>query len=628
MSVVYALPAGSVRVSIRHVGLLALMAAIVLGAALPLPAFWLTQANYIGIAALATLGLTLLTGVVGLTSFGQAAFVGIGAYTSALLTVHWQVSPWLALLAAVTVTMAAAGLIGAITLRLSGHFLPLATIAWALSLYYVFGNAGVLGRSDGIIGVPPLRLGPVVMDGPRPMFLLIWTALALALAATLNLLASRPGRALRSLNGGAAMAESCGIHAAGYRWMAFVASSMFAAVAGWLYALLQRGVNPTPFHLNTGIEYLFMAVIGGAAQVWGAVIGAAVVTGVKDVLQRVLPAVLGQVGQAEIIVFGAALILILHRLPSGVGPAVTRAASVLRARWWPASPPTRAREPKDDRIDDDVAPSGRASLPRRPMPQRGSVLLEVDHVRRIFGGLVAVNDLSFQVKAGEVVALIGPNGAGKSTSFNLISRMLPLTSGEIRFHGAPDGKPCTISSLSAREVSRLGIARTFQHVRLLPGMTVLDSVLIGAHARGRAGALRSVLRLNSAEETAMHAEALRQIHRVGLGPFAHHEAVSLSLGQQRIVEIARALCCDPALLLLDEPAAGLRHLEKQALGGLLRQLRHEGMSVLLVEHDMEFVMGLADRIVVMEFGTLIAQGTPQSIRHDPAVIQAYLGADL
>jgi branched-chain amino acid transport system permease protein len=258
------------------------------------------------------------------------------------------------------------------------------------------------------------------------------------------------------------------------------------------------------------------------------------------------------------------------------------------------------------------------------MPARGSLLLELNKVRRVFGGLVAVNDLSFQVMAGEVVALIGPNGAGKSTSFNLISRVLDLTSGEITF-AATDEAPAPVQHLGARAVARRGMARTFQHVRLLPGMTVLDSVLIGAYTRGQAGTLRSVLKLNGAEEAGLRAEALRQIERVGLGPFAHLEAASLALGQQRIVEIARALCCDPVLLLLDEPAAGLRHLEKQALAVLLRQLRQEGVTVLLVEHDMDFVMGLVDRVVVMDFGAKLMEGLPKEVRASPIVQEAYLG---
>jgi branched-chain amino acid transport system permease protein len=596
-------------------GVLVFAVLIVVVGLLPFKNFWFTQANYIGIAALATLGLTLLTGVAGLTSFGQAAFVGIGAYASAMLTVHWQFAPWLALPVAIFLTLGAAFLIGAITLRLSGHYLPLATIAWALSLYYLFGNIAPLGKSDGIMGVAPLKMPGVVFDTARSMYFVIWACVALAIAAALNLLNSRPGRAIRALNGGVAMAESCGIHTARYKMVVFLTAAFFASVAGWLYANQQRGVNPTPFNLNAGIEFLFMAVVGGAGHVWGAIVWAIALTLLKDQLQRHLPGLIGQVGNAEIILFGALLILLLQRAPQGIWPLFMKVFRLLM-------PDRAARAEFAGPFPALLAPP----LQRRAMPARGSLLLEVSHMRRTFGGLVAVNDLSFEMRAGEVVALIGPNGAGKSTSFNLITRMLDLSSGSIAFMPGTDGTGKGIEQLSARAVARRGMARTFQHVRLLPGMSVLDSVLVGAYTRGRAGTLRSILKLNRTEEAALRAEGLRQIDRVGLGSFAYQEATSLALGQQRIVEIARALCCDPALLLLDEPAAGLRHLEKKALAVLLRQLREEGVSVLLVEHDMDFVMGLADRIIVMEFGTLIAQGTPESIRNDPAVIQAYLGA--
>jgi ABC-type branched-subunit amino acid transport system ATPase component len=249
-----------------------------------------------------------------------------------------------------------------------------------------------------------------------------------------------------------------------------------------------------------------------------------------------------------------------------------------------------------------------------------AVLLQIDHARKQFGGVIAVNDVSFDVQAREIVALIGPNGAGKSTTFNLITGVLTASGGTISVLGKK------LDNAPPQEVVKLGVARTFQHVKLVPDMTVLENVAIGAHLRGRAGALSSMFRLDRADEAKLLAEAARQIERVGLGDQIDALAGSLSLGQQRIVEIARALCVDPILLLLDEPAAGLRHMEKQQLAALLRQLRDGGMSVLLVEHDMGFVMDLADRIVVLDFGTKIAEGAPAAIKTNPDVIKAYLGA--
>jgi branched-chain amino acid transport system permease protein len=262
------------------------------------------------------------------------------------------------------------------------------------------------------------------------------------------------------------------------------------------------------------------------------------------------------------------------------------------------------------------------ALSFRGHPPPGTVILEVAGLHKSFGGLVAVADLAFSVHAGEIVGLIGPNGAGKSTSFNLLTGVAAPSGGGVRFSGRDiTGKP-------PQAIAALGVARSFQHVKLVAGMSVIENVAIGAHLRGHASPLAGVLRLDRAEEAGLFAEALRQLAHVGLSEMADRPATELALGQQRIVEIARALCLDPVLLLLDEPAAGLRHHEKQELAALLSRLRAEGMAILLVEHDMDFVMALADRLVVMDFGTRIAEGTPGVVRQDPAVIAAYLGASL
>jgi branched-chain amino acid transport system permease protein len=362
---------------------------------------------------------------------------------------------------------------------------------------------------------------------------------------------------------------------------------------------MSRYVSPAPFDLRMGIQYLFMAILGGAGHILGAVVGAALLTLLQNGLQDLLPHFAQNGQQLEIIVFAVIYVLVLQFARGGVMPFVLR--------YLPRLAPTAAAGPAEP-------------LPRRAMPQAGAPLLSVEQLLKRFGGLEAVSRVGFNVKAGEIVGLIGPNGAGKSTVFDLITGTLKSDAGKIAFLGQD------ITRAGQRRIAQAGIARTFQHVKLRPSMSLIDNVLLGTYVRTRAGFLSGALRLDRAEESRARSEALTQIERVGLGELAYDQAGNLPLGRQRILEVARALAADPALIILDEPAAGLSRPEKIALADLLRALRKEGVTVLLVEHDVEFVMGLVDRIVVMDFGAKLVEGTPAVVRADPRVQEAYLGS--
>ena len=560
--------------------------------------FTITLMNYIGIYAFAVLGLVLLTGVGGLTSFGQAAFVGIGAYATAWYTAVQGGSPWIGLLLALLLTGLVATVLGTATLRLGGHFLPLSTIAWGIAIFFLFGNIDAIGRYSGLSGIPAITIGPISLRDNVTMYCFIWALLGIVMLLCRNLLDSRKGRAIRSLRGGIALVESLAIDSFRMRLAVFVFAGMLAGLSGWLYAHMQRYVNPAPFDIRPSIELLLMALVGGAGHIAGAVVGAAVITLLKNTLQDVLPLFTRYSAQLEVVVFGVLFIVILQKARAGIVPMINRYLPRPRLALPTQVPP----------------------LTRRARPVvSGLPVLTIEGATKRFGALAAVNDVTFEVRAGEVLGLIGPNGAGKSTLLNLITGVAKPNGGRIVFLDHD------LTRLAPRHIAAKGIARTFQHVKLRPNMTLLDNALLGTYSRTRSGYLAGAIRFDRNEEKSAQFEAFQQLKRVGLGEKVAELAGNLPLGQQRLLEVARALAADPVVVILDEPAAGLRSLEKQILSQLLRTLRNEGMTIVLVEHDMEFVMNLVDRIVVMDFGSKLAEGVPADIRAEPRVQEAYLG---
>ena len=582
--------------TVTTVGALATLA--LLTAPLFLAPFTVTLLNYIGVYSFVALGLVLLTGTAGMVSFGQASFMGVAAYATAWTTSVMGYSPWLGLLLALVATCTVAAILGAVTLRLGGHFLSLSTIAWGLALYFSFGNIPGLGAHDGISKVPAVSIFGHELVESGQIFYLIWGMLLLAMLLIRNLLDSRVGRALRALRGGNALVESFGVNAMQIRLATFVVAALLTAISGWLYAHLNRFVSPTPFDVTASIIFLMMAMIGGSGYLLGAVVGATLITLLKNYIQDLLPLIApGASGQLEIVVFATLFIVFLQHARNGIIPFI--------AQWIPE--PVRGR------------PEQAGPLPRQAKPATGTKLMSIDAINRRFGGLVAVNDVSFDVHAGEILALIGPNGAGKTTMFNMITGALPPSGGRVTFAEK------NITGARAFRIADAGVARTFQHAKLRPKMTLLDNVLLGAYGRTKAGFFSGALRLDRAEERRARHEAMKQLDRVGLGDRPYELAGNLPLGNQRLLEIARALAADPILLVLDEPAAGLRRQEKLALADLLRTLRQEGQTIWLVEHDMDFVMGLVNRIVVMDFGCKLCEGTPETVRADTRVQEAYLG---
>ena len=579
--------------SIAFAGGLFVIACVIAGLA---PQYNVTLLVTVGLTALAAMGLTLLL-IAGQVSLGQAAFMAIGAYVSAILARDHGVPTVLALLLGVATSAVGGIIVGAITLRLKGHFLPLATLAIGIATSAAIVAAGPLtGGASGLGQIPPLAIGPFELVNDRAYAIVVWSIVAVAGGGFSRLLHSRTGRAIAALKTNAEMAEVFGVNATRLQLLVFVVAATLAGLSGALYAFYFKFLSPAPFGLNSSVNLLIACIFGGMSHPFGAVLGATAIAALEMLLQNTLARMLGLSGHVEMIVFGIVLIGVLLRWPGGIWSALQRV--------WPTFVMPRPAR------NIELTPSKRGTA--------GEDLLSVTEISKNFGGLTALQGVSFSVGPDQIVGLIGPNGAGKSTTFNIATGLLEPSSGKVLLMGEPP--PARVSDLVHR-----GVSRTFQHVRIVPERTVLENVAFGAHAQGRSGMISGMFGLDRSEEAATFAKAWRALEIVELDALAHVPASRLAMGQARLVEVARALVSRPRLLLLDEPAAGLRTGEKLKLVTLLHRLKRAGMSVLLVEHDMDLVMNCVDRVVVLDRGRGLMTGHPDDVRRDERVIAAYLG---
>jgi len=523
----------------------------------------------------------------GQLSLAQAGLASAAAFTSSLVVPAeplFGVIPRLVVGIAVGMTVGAAlaFLLGLPVMRLRGVFLAIATLAFGEVVRILLINQSWTGGAEGLsfpklVGIPQA-----------------WLALAVVAYWFWRLGGSRLGRALAAIREDELAAKAMGIDVTRHRMMSFVTSGAVAGLYGVLLAHFVRFADPNAFGFSTAVEGLVTAVVGGTALFIGPLLGSVFLTALPE-LQRAIGV---EAGWIRPFVSGLMLLLVILFLPGGL-------AALIPHR------PGRVGHP-------DALPD----LP--PLPAAGTPIASLRAIRKDYGGVHAVHDVDLDIAASEIVGLIGPNGAGKTTLINIVSGLVPPTSGEGTVVGIPVG-----SGVPAHRIALAGVSRTFQQIKLFDRLSALDNVLVGAHRVSRPTLLRRLILLPSArrDERLALAQAFAQLTRVGLADRARQAAGDLPYGDQRRLEIARALAAHPTLLILDEPAAGMNHVEAHRLSVLIRGLADDGVTILLIEHNVRMVLETCTRVVVLDFGEVIAAGEPATVARDPRVVEAYLGAE-
>jgi len=564
-------------------------------------AYWLDVTTYAAVLAVYVLGVSVTFGQLGFVSFGHAAFLGLGAYTAGILCVKLGWNYWLLLPLAVLPGLLLGGLLGVVSARLSGAYFAIATLVVAEILVLLATNWVDLTRGPMglMVTVPPLPLAKALGWNAQQGYLaVVGLALVLAFVLLRNLRDSATGRSWAAIREAPALAESLGIGTARARVFNIAVSGGVAALAGALLVPKVFVLSPALFGVANSATGILGVIVGGKATLAGPMLGGA--------LFALLPEALRFLGELNFAAFALLLLVVVRVLPGGLVGWLGQRPGLQR---WQARRTAAAEA-------DPVVPQ-----PLAARAHRAGQALQLLGVSRHFKGLKAVDDVSFAVAGGEIVGLIGPNGAGKTTLLNMLSGFLPTTRGQVLAFGQD------IAGLAPHAVARRGVVRSFQQTAVCAPQTVAMNMRIAAHLHRRADLVGSLLRLPGWQrrEQQRLAHALGCLHEVGLGERLQHQAGSLPYGEQKLLGVAMALAAEPAVLLLDEPAAGLNHAEAARLAQVLRGLRDKGLTLVVVDHNLKMLMSLVDRVVVLHHGVKIADGTPQAVTALPAVVQAYLG---
>ncbi len=583
----------------RALAWICIAVALVLPIVLGLNTYYLHVLNLAWIFAIAALGLSVVTGVAGQIVLGQAALVGFGAYATALLMMRLQLPWWLALPGAMGLAALVGVALGRLSTRIKGHYLAITTLALNEIFRLVALNEEWLtGGPMGMRNIPTLNIPALGADIDRQLYLPLLAVTLGVYALTIYFHRTRIGRNMRAVRDDELAAEAMGVNSVRVKTIAFVVCSVWAALAGGLYVLLVGFAAPTNFTVAESIKMMLMVVLGGLGSIPGTLLGSVVIT--------VLPEALRSLQTYYMAAFGLGVVIILLIWPRGLG---------VFGDWLVGAFLTGPREAEEE------APTGPLSLAKAaaaanvelaaaaPVARIARPLLQLRGVSRSFGGVKALDGVSFDVNEGEILGVIGPNGSGKSTMINACS-------GTVGIAGSIALGSDHLENRPAWEVHASGVARIFQNVRLWETMTVLENVMVACHRP--AGGL-------GAAEARTRAAALDALEQMGVRHLAHRRAGDLSFGQSRLVEMARAVVNRPRLLLLDEPAAGLRGGLILELAQILQHLRAQGVTILVVEHRIKLVMSMCDRVVVLNLGELIADGAPGTVMTSPPVIEAYLG---